>query len=494
MDRATHKKQTVSGIKWNLLNQTITQGITFVISLTLMRMLAPEQFGLIGMVTIFSGFLTVFRDFGLGNAIIQKKGINIQDKSTIFWVTLVVGFFLSTILVVLSPLLADFYDEPRITSIARALSLLFFLQALGSTHNALLRKKLLYKNLFWVNTSAVLIGGTAALIAAHQDYGLWALVIQQVVTDLLTTIALWLVFPFRPRFIFSLIHLKHHLKFGLPMVGTQSVNYWSRNADNLLIGRFLGADLLGIYSRAYSIMMLPLSRVSGVISSVMFPSLSMIQDDLDRVKKIYLKMSRVIAFFTFPIMGMLIVVAEPFVKLVLGEQWIGMVPVLQILSIVGAIQSVATLNGNIFMSQGKTALDFKVNIVSNFIIVLAFLIGVQYGIIEVAWTYLIAVFIIILPQWYIMGKLISCKLLEIIKNILPHIFIAVVLTVSSSFTLGLIADTTNLIKLIVGVIEFGLGWLLFMWIFSKNNFNEIRTILDEAFSYNNKLRLKKMKL
>jgi O-antigen/teichoic acid export membrane protein len=494
LDQATHKKQTVSGIKWNLLNQTITQGVTFVISLTLMRMLAPEQFGLIGMVTVFSGFLTVFRDFGLGNAIIQKKGINIKDKSTIFWVTLVVGFLLSILLLVLSPLLADFYNEPRVTAIASALSFLFFVQALGSTHNALLRKRLLYKKIFWVNTSAVIIGGTAALVAAYQDYGLWALVIQQVVTALLTTIALWLVFPFRPKFIFSLKRLKLHLKFGLPMVGTQSVNYWSRNADNLLIGRFLGADVLGIYSRAYSIMMLPLSRVSGVISSVMFPSLSIIQDDLARVKKIYLKMSRVIAFFTFPIVGMLIVVAEPFVKLVLGEQWIGMVPVLQILSIVGALQSVATLNGNIYMSQGKTALDFKVNIVSNFIIVLAFLIGVQYGIIEVAWAYLIAIFIIILPQWYIMGRLISCRLLEIIKNILPHTFIAVFLTIGSSFTLGLIADTTNLIKLIVGVVEFGIGWLLFMWIFSKNNFNEIRLIVDEALPNNKKLHLEKMKL
>ena len=275
------------------------------------------------------------------------------------------------------------------------------------------------------------------------------------------------------------------------MVGTQSVNYWSRNADNLLIGRFLGADVLGIYSRAYSIMMLPLSRVSGVISSVMFPSLSIIQDDLARVKKIYLKVSRVIAFFTFPMMGILIVVAEPFVKLVLGEQWLGMVPVLQILSIVGALQSVATLNGNIYMSQGKTALDFKVNVVSNFIIVLAFFIGVQYGILEVAWAYLIAIIIILLPQWYIMGRLISCQLLEIIKNILPHTFIAVALTIGSSLTQGAIADTTNLIKLIVGVVEFGTGWLLFMWAFNKNNFNEIRTIVDETLPYKKKLRLKK---
>lgn len=382
-----------------------------------MRMLGPEQFGLLGLVTVFTGFLAAFNDFGLSSALIQKKDIDEVDKSTIFWVSMVLGLVLAIIFIILSPYLAVFYDEPKITAIGRVLGFLFILQAIGSTHNALLRKSLFFKRIFWVNTSAVLVGGVVALIVAYKGYGVWALVIQQIIAGGMTAIILWIVSPFRPKLIFSQTRLKLHLRFGLPLVGTQSVNYWARNADNLLIGRFLGTGALGIYSRAYSIMMLPVSRITGVISSVMFPSFSLIQEDIKRVKQIYLKISRVISFVTFPLMGALIVVAEPFVLVVLGSQWKEMVFPLQILSVIGALQSIISLNGNIFMSQGRNKLAFKITMVSSLIVVCGFIIGVQYGLQELVLVYLFVTLVTMIPVWFLLGKIINCSIKEILDNV-----------------------------------------------------------------------------
>jgi O-antigen/teichoic acid export membrane protein len=245
VNQTEHKKQTVSGLKWNMLNQLIGQGLSILVNIIMMRLLKPEDFGLIGMITVFSGFLVVFRNFGLGNSLIQKQSTDKLDEDTIFWTNVSTGLLFTLLLVLLAPVISNFYNEPLLVGLIYAISITFLIQSLGTIQDAILKKKMLFKKLFFVNTISIVIASTIALFSAYMGLGVWALIAQQVTIALVSVVILWIISPWKPKFQFCLEKLKCHLGFGASLVGSQSVGYWTRNADNLLIGKFLGADSLG---------------------------------------------------------------------------------------------------------------------------------------------------------------------------------------------------------------------------------------------------------
>lgn len=480
----SHKQKTVSALKWSLLNQLISQGAIFVIGVILMREIDPNQFGLLGMVTVITGFFNVFRDFGLSSSLIQHKSITDVDKNTLFWFSLFIGIFLATLLFLSSYAIGAFYNEKQLVSLTQTIAIVFIIQSISNTPNALLTKQMQFDKLFWVNTSSVVIAGSAAIMLAINNYGVWALIYQQIIAATVALVMLWILIDFRPKFFFSSTILKKHLKFGGPLLGTQTINYWARNSDNLLIGKFLGTAPLGLYSRAYSIMMLPIANVSRVISNVMFPSFSQIQEDREQIKTIYLKMVRVIAFVTFPMMGILFLVAEPLTLLVFGERWKELIPLIKILSIVGALQSIGTLNGNIFLSQGKTKLQFKINIITGALVATTFAIAVQYNIAIVAKAYLGVTLLIIVPVWYIMGKLIALKLGEIIQNITPHLFSVLLIVLLGIQFLQYISTFDKVYQIGIISVYFVFSWVILFRIVSYQNLVEIRKILQSVISTN----------
>jgi PST family polysaccharide transporter len=467
IDKLKHKKQTISGLRWTVLNQVITQAVSFGLGIFLMTLLPPTSFGLLGMVTVFSGFLSVFKDFGLGSSIIQRKNITNQDLDTVFWVTVALGVFLTILLMGLSPIIATYYKEPKLVNISIGLSFLFIIQSLSSIHLSLLKKKMRFKFLFKINVTATLLAGITALVMAYLDYGVWALVAQQLINATLLTILLFAYSNYTPKIQFHKKILNSHMKFSVPLVGRGSVNYWARNADNFLIGKFLGAELLGIYTRSYSIMMLPVSRISGVISSVMFPSLSIIQDDKERVNTIFLKITRTIAFITFPLMAMLALSVENFVKLFFTKEWYQMIPILQILASVGAIQSLGTLNGNIFLLKAKTSLDFKLTLFNSIVYVIVFIITSQYNLMLLVSAYLIASVTLIVINWIFVARIMNLSFYQIVINILPHIIFYSLIVISGLVFIDLQFFNTNLLNLILILIYVAIIWTLMFFLFQR---------------------------
>lgn len=446
-----------------------------------MTLLPPTSFGLLGMVTVFSGFLSVFKDFGLGSSLIQRKELTQADIHTVFWTTVGLGILLSIILASISPLIASYYEEPKLLNITLALSFLFIIQSLSSTQLSLLKKQMNFKLLFKIKVTATLIAGITAVILAILDFGVWALVIQQLLSAFLITSFLFSFNKYVPRLQFDRLKLKSHLNFSLPLVGRGSLNYWSRNADNFFIGKFLGAELLGIYTRSYSIMMLPVSRISGVISSVLFPSLAQIQDDVNRVNVIFLKITRTIAFITFPLMAILCIGADSFIKLIFDEPWHKMIPILQVLSGVGAVQSIATLNGNIFMVKARTDLAFKLNILNSFCYVTTFYFTSQINLLTLTLVYLSVNILLLFINWFYLSKLMKIKLLDLVKNISFEFFGLLIM-----LGLGLYSydyfSFHHLTKLFLIVTYIGLFWFIYFTLFNKARFNEIRSTIKSAIS------------
>ena len=479
MDQVSHKKQTISGIRWAVLNQVINQGLIFVTSIVLMRIINPKEFGILGMVTVFSGFLTVFTDFGLGSSLIQKKNILKIDYDTIFWTTILLGAILCVLLILIAPVLVAFYHEDKLFWITIALSSGFLIQSIGGTHLSIAKKELSFKKLFTVNITGIFAGVIVVLILAIKGYGVWALVIQQITIALVNTILLWVKVKYRPQFHFSKQILKGHLNFSLPLVGSNSLNYWSRNADNFFIGKFFGAFQLGIYSKSYSFMMIPISNISGVISSVMFPSLAIIQDDYKRVTTIFLKMTRVIAFVTFPLMAMLYIGAGFFVRGVLGENWIQMIPVIKILSIIGATQSLGTLIGNILLVTNNTMLALKLNIFTSVLYVTLFFIGSQYSIVVLSILYLGANIILLPIGWILIGKMLNTSFKLIALNTINHFtaLVLILLTGNNIFSNFNFNPWLGLVLTFIFVLS---GWLLFFFIFDRKLFLEFVQVVKEG--------------
>lgn len=405
-----HKQKTISSLKWSGINQVLKQSMNIGFGIMLARLLSPAEFGLIGMVTVITGFMQLFNDFGFGSALIHKLDANELDYSSVFWFNLLTGFVFCSLLIISSPLIALFYKNSDLKIIIISVSFLFIIQAFSYVQYVILKKNLNFKGVFIAELIAITASGSIAIYMAYHHYGVYSLVAQTLLNSAILGVVIWVNSTWTPKFKYSMQSIKQLLKYSVPLMGSNALGYLLGNVDKILIGKYLGTLNLGIYTRAYSLMIFPVGQISGVISQVLFPSFALIQHDKEKIKSIYVKMNKTISFVTFPLMVMAFILAEPFILVVLGPQWKEMIPIFKILTIVGALQSVGTLVGNIFMALGEMKLYFKVNLFSGLVFILASLIGIQFGIIGVSIAFLVATILISVPQMHITGRLIDLKL------------------------------------------------------------------------------------
>lgn len=412
------RQQTVSGVGWASFTQISKQGIQFIISVVLARILSPEDFGLVGMVLVFTGFAALFGEMGFGAALIQREVLEERHYSSIFWLNFLLGILLTGLIAMLAPVIANFYDEPRLVPLTTIIAINFMISSLGIVQTALLNRRMNFRLIAAVEMIAVLVAGGVAIFLAWAGYGVWSLGWQLVITTTIMVIGFWTVNGWRPKLLFDWQAVKELLGFSGNLLGFNSFNYWSRNADNLLVGRFLGTGELGIYTRAYTTMLLPISQVTNVLSRVMFPALSRVQHDKVRVKRIYLRSIALIALISFPMMMGLFVLAEPFILTLYGAKWIRVVSVIQILSLVGMVQSIVASVGWIYQSQGRTDWMFKWGLLVGSMGILSFIVGIAWGTIEaVALSYAIMNILLLYWNLSIPGKLIDMSFFEVVSTL-----------------------------------------------------------------------------
>lgn len=476
------RQKTLTGITWSLGSQLGRQGVVFVVGVILARLLSPREFGLVAMVTIIIGFATIFSELGFGGALVQKDNVDELHLSSVFWLNLGVGALLTIFFIVGAPLVAHFYEEPILVPLTTLLSFNFMIGSVNIVQRTLLMKSLDFRKLSVIEIVAVTVAGGVAILLAYAGFGVWSLVIQSLLLSAMMAILLWVFSSWRPKWLFNWNAVKELLGFSTSLFGTSTLNYTVRNIDYVLIGRFLGPNPLGIYSRAYSVMLFPLANISRVITRVMFPSFSIIQENKKRVKRIYLKLTRVVALFAFPIMLGIFVTAYKFVLVIFGEQWLAMVPILRVLCFVGLIQSIVSLNGNLYLSQGRADLQFKIGLILRINLILGIIIGLQWGLIGVAIGYAIAVFINSYPNIFFAGRLVGVTLVELIKGLLPILGIASVMAICV-WILGMmlpqsLPDWAALAtQVVVGVIVY----LMLLHIFKVKTYIETKELLIEQW-------------
>lgn len=442
---------------WSFLDQFVTQFVFILFSIYLARILAPSVFGTIGLVTVFTNFAIFFIDMGFGMALIQRKELHKDYFSTVFWFNVFVGVALYLLFFFSAPLISSFYHLPELVMIIRILCLTFIITSISAVQSNILAKELNFKRKVIFNWIATLIGYAVAFYFTYLDYGVWAIVWMNLSTAIVNSLLYWVSSKWRPDFIFHWQKIKELSGFGLNVLGDTTINYWSRNYDNFIIGKVLGSSDLGIYARAYSLMVLPMKNITAVFSRVLFPAFSKIQNDIPLIRKQYLKVIKYIAVITFPLMVGMSLVSSEFVLLFFGEKWSKMIPILAMLSLLGTVQSLVALNGLLYNSLGKANIAFRVSIWVNIILIITFTVGVQFGIYGLTLGYLIVGSLVTIPVYIIAIRLIDLDLKGVFGT-LKEIIIATIIMAVFVYSINFLAIHSLLLafslKLFMGVVTY----------------------------------------
>lgn len=378
------KKRTIQSSSITI----ISQGIQFVLRIgstaILARLLMPEAFGLISMVLVVIGFAAMFKDAGLSMATVQRADVTHEQVSTLFWINVALSTSLMLFIAAFSPLIAWFYGEPRLTEITIAVSLAFLFSGLTIQHQALLRRQMRFGILACINIGSMSISIMVGVGLALQGFGYWSLVGMHLAQPLANGILVWFFCDWRPGMPKRGAGVRPMLSFGGNLTLSNFLNHCTRNVDNLLIGAVCGASSLGLYTKAYRLLMMPIQQLNAPVSAAAVPALSRLQNDPERFKQFYLKGISYLTFFGMPLVVFSFVAAEEIIRIVLGPGWEGSVPIFRALAPAALIGTLNVATGWIFVSLGRTDKQVKSASFGAIITIAAFLIGINWGAFGVA--------------------------------------------------------------------------------------------------------------
>jgi O-antigen/teichoic acid export membrane protein len=374
----------IRGLLWQFLGRGTLQVSQILVVVLLARLLTPSEYGIAGMVLVVISFEPLLASSGLAAALIQRPVITELDKSTVFWTNAAFGLLACLIGVAVSPLVADFYGNAEVEPLFAAVSVVFLVSSLSSVQANLLIREMNFRSLELRTMAATVVGAAAAISLAASGAGAWALIAQQLAVYTVSLMLLTGFTHWRPRLMFSRASLRELRGFGGNASGTILMNQLTYNTDNVLIGRVLGASALGLYTFGYSLIMLPVTRIASPLVQVLYPVFARIQHDGPRLASLWLRSLRMMAAITLPSMLGLIVVAPEAIDVVFGRRWHSATPVVQILATVGIAIAIQNLNGIVLQAKGETRLVFRYSCVLFAGGLIAFIVGLQWGIVGVA--------------------------------------------------------------------------------------------------------------
>lgn len=363
----------------------------------LARLLTPEDYGLIGMVIVVTGFIQLFNELGLSTATVQRAEITHKQVSTLFWINMGIGGLLMMATAVIAPGVAWFYSEPRLTAITMFLGMGFVLGGLGVQHQALLRRQMRFTSLATIEIGSIVLGICTAIISAWQGAGYWALVFMNLARVSAVTVGVWISCGWRPGLPVRKSGVRPMLVFGGHLTGQSVLNYFIRNLDNVLIGYFLGPQALGLYAKAYQLLLLPIQQINGPVSNVALPTLSRLQAEPDRYREYYRKGVLLLVVIGMPTIAFLFEVADKVILIVLGSQWTDAIPLFRILAPAAFVGTFNVATGWVYMSLGQANRQLRWVFIASAVTAIGFLIGIQWGTIGIAASVSLTMFLLRYP-------------------------------------------------------------------------------------------------
>lgn len=418
------KKQTLSGLIWTFLDTFFVSGISFLAMIYIARILGPEEFGLIGMITVFIAIGTSLVDSGLSSSIIRTKEADNSDFSTVFFLNLGMSLLVYLLLFLSAPLIADFFNQEILTGIIRLYCFSFIISAFSAVQLAQLNRSMGFKRIMQYNIPSTITGVVVGITLSLNGYGVWSIVWMQLSKQFVQSVMLWTFSKWKPTFTFSKEKMKFHYGFGYKLMLSGLLNTVFDNIYNIIIGKYHSVQSLGYFERARAFNIYPVSILTDIISKVTYPLLAKIQDEKERISKVYKDLIQFSFFVSAPLMLGAAAIAEPIFSLVLGDEWMPAVPYFQIICLASMFLPVHSFNLNILKVYGKSNLFLKLEVYKKFIILIGILISFPFGVIGLIWSSVASSFIALLINTHYSQSLINYKTTRQLLDMLPTLLIA----------------------------------------------------------------------
>jgi O-antigen/teichoic acid export membrane protein len=472
----------ISGMLWSAIDKFAVQFGQFIVGIVLARILMPEDFGLVGMLSIFIAISQVFINSGMGSGLIQRQNRTKADFSTVFIFNLVVSIFFYCVLFISAPYIANFYNQPLLIPLTRILGINLIISSLAIVQRSKLTIAIDFKSIAKVNVIGVIIGGTAGIVAAKTGFGVWSLVIQTLLGSAATVGSLWFFSHWKPSLVFSKESFKALFGYGSKILVSGLYAQVLQNIYNITIGKAYPASELGYYTRTKQFADISSGTITSILDQVTFPILSSLQDDKVRLVSIYSRLIRMSSFFVFPIMALIALLAKPIVILLLTEKWVALIPLLQWMVFARIFYPISAINMNILKAIGRSDLYMKVDLSKFPLIILALVITIPLGVKAIIIGHVVTSAISFFINAYMPGKLFNYGGLKQLRDMLPYMFSTAVMVICVYFSIMFIDSL--ILKLSIGGIVGAFSYWLMANILKVEELKEMKSLMIKIVKRN----------
>lgn len=464
------KEKTAKGLLWGGISNGVQQLLNLFFGIFLARLLTPDDYGMVGMLTIFSLIAGTIQESGFIPALINKKDIKHEDYNAVFWFSILTSLCLYTLLFFCAPLIARFFNQPELTSLARYSFLGFFISSTGVAHSAYFYKNLMVKQRAILNITALILSGTIGITMAYNGFSYWGIATQNIAYISTVMIGYWFYSPWRPTFQLDFTPLRKMIAFSSKMLATNIFNHLNNNIFSIILGKFYSEREVGYYNQANKWNYMGHSLISGMIHGVAQPVLTQVTNDKERQLRVFRKMMRFTAFISFPAMFGLSLIAPELITIAITDKWMGSAQILRLLCISGAFIPITGLCSNLVISKGKSNIYMWNAIALGLLQLLVMCTIYPYGIQAMIITYISINIAWLLVWYYFVRREIRYSFVHLMMDIVPFLLIAGSVMVVTYF---LTLKISNIHLLFISkIIIAALLYILIMWMSGAKTFKE----------------------
>ena len=469
------KKKAVHGVFWSSIDRFATQGISFIFSIILARILAPKDYGVVAMIVVFTAIAQAFVDSGFSNALIRKPDLKEKDLSTAFYFNIVVGAVCYGVLFFASPFIADFYNTPILSPIIKITALSVPFNSLCVVQRAILTKRVDFKTQAKVSIICTIVSGIIGLVLAYSGYGVWSLVVQSTFAALVNCLLLWIFSNWRPTLTFCRESFKYLWGYGSKLLASGLLDTTYNNIFPIVIGKFYSPVQLGLFSRAQSYSSLLSSNITGILQRSTFPVLSLIQDDDERLRIDYRRLLRVSAYIIFPLMIGLAALAHPLIITMITAKWEACVIYLQVICFAMMWYPIHAINLNLLQVKGRSDLFLRLEIIKKILGVSIMCITIPMGVLAMCCGMVCSSILCVVINTHYTGKLINVGYFRQMKDLLP--ILAASLATGAIAYAATLPFTSEYVKLIAGFLAGTIAYVAISIVFKFPEYHEIKSII-----------------
>ena len=477
-EKKSLKEKTLSGMFWKTAERIGAQGVGFIVSTILARILSPEDYGLIALISVFITISNVFIQSGLGTALIQKVDADDLDYSTVFYCSIMISVIAYIILYVCAPFIANFYNEPSLILIIRVLSICLIFNGINTVQNAYVSKMMQFRKFFFATLVGTVISAFFGVYFAYKGAGVWALVIQQMINTCIDTAMLWFTIDWKPKLMFSWKRLKGLYRFGWKLLVTGLFENFYNNVYGLIIGKIYNKEMLGLYNKGYNFPSLITSNVIGPIQTVLLPALATTQDNIENMKRVLRQSIRLSSYVFFPILLGMAAVSDAMVGLLLTDKWNACIPFLKISCVALSFVPIQVANIQAINAIGRSDIYLKLEIAKEIVGYALLIASIPFGIYAMvlgkALQSFMAFIIDAIPNKHLFGYSALEQLRDIIPSFILSLAMYICVSVISMF--GLNDIITLIIQMVVGIVFY----IIFSVVFRIESFYTILKIIRKT--------------